>query len=161
MLFYTCQGRTHVFACIFRGYSGDVWSNKLLALNYLCGGELSAEQVFAEHQRWGEIVKKVYSGHVITEHANTKDPDRRLKIGYAHVRLNVNTSYAAHKMHIYAETNTPTLAYVHTFLEPMVRIMNMHMRAHTQRKMYATGDRVKRAEINLSSSHQQHSAHLE
>jgi hypothetical protein len=112
MLFYTCQGRTHVFACIFRGYSGDVWSNKLLALNYLCGGELSAEQVFAEHQRWGEIVKKVYSGHVITEHANTKDPNRRLKIGYAHVRLNVNTSYSAHNIHIHAEIYTSPLTYI-------------------------------------------------
>ena len=57
-----------------------------------CGGDLTAEQVFAEHRRWGEVVKKEYADHVIMEHANTKDPERRLKIGH-------NTDHAHARMH--------------------------------------------------------------
>ena len=78
-------------------YHAPVWSNKMLALNYLCGGKLTAEQVFAEHLRWGALVKKLFAEHAITEHTNSKDQHRRLKVGY------LSPDLCTHTVALYSE----------------------------------------------------------
>lgn len=51
-------------------------SNYLLALNYVPGMGVAA--IFAEHRRWGAA----FDGQAAKAHLNSRDPARRLRIGY-------------------------------------------------------------------------------
>ena len=78
-------------------YCGEAWSNKLLAMNYVCGEELTVEEIYAEHQRWAAVVKKRFAAEAFTEHPNCKDPVRRLKIGY------LSPDLCGHTVALYSE----------------------------------------------------------
>jgi protein O-GlcNAc transferase len=55
-----------------------VHSNVLFCLNY--DPNADPEEVFAAHRRWGQLQEAASSS--TTVHANERDPDRRLRIGY-------------------------------------------------------------------------------
>lgn len=60
------------------GHAATTYSAYLFSLNY--HPEWTPEAIFAEHRRWGETYAPKIEGRAI--HANTREPDRRLKIGY-------------------------------------------------------------------------------
>jgi predicted O-linked N-acetylglucosamine transferase (SPINDLY family) len=84
-----------------------IHSNLLLALNSI--DTLSRMAAYAEHRRWGERFAAA-----ATAHANAKDPDRRLRVGY------VSPDFRKH-----------SVAY---FIEPVIAA---HDRGHVQVFCYA------------------------
>ncbi len=67
----------------------DAHSNLLLCLHYR--PDIDAEELFAEHQRWGEQHAAPLAS-MIPAHANERDPKRRLRIGY------VSPDFRAHSV---------------------------------------------------------------
>lgn len=63
---------------IMPDYAG-AHSNLLLALNF--DSERDSRSTFAEHRAWGERFGRVL-GSASAPHANNRDPERRLRIGY-------------------------------------------------------------------------------
>ncbi|TAK91700.1 MAG: tetratricopeptide repeat protein [Burkholderiaceae bacterium] len=57
----------------------EAHSNLLFCLNY--HPDLSAEEIFAEYRRWDVLHAQPLLSRELT-HANTRDPQRRLRIGY-------------------------------------------------------------------------------
>lgn len=68
-------------------------SNLLLTLHYLPG--LTPDEIFAEHRRWGQRQNIVPGG--VARHANTRDPERRLRVGY------VSSDFRAHSVAFFLE----------------------------------------------------------
>ena len=69
------------------------YSNLLLTLNYLPDSDPG--EIFAEHQGWGRI-----HGHPVeqvSKHSNTREPERRLRIGY------VSPDFRTHSVAYYTE----------------------------------------------------------
>ena len=59
--------------------SAEAHSNLLLALHY--ASDADPHSLAAEHRRWDEIHAKPLAG-LIGVHGNTRDPERRLRVGY-------------------------------------------------------------------------------
>lgn len=78
-----CQGKYHeAIECHRRALQVDprfsrAHSNLLLTLHYL--PDCDPEELLREHRRWGEI--HALAGRPIA-HSNTREPDRRLRVGY-------------------------------------------------------------------------------
>ncbi|HSD53052.1 MAG TPA: tetratricopeptide repeat protein [Burkholderiales bacterium] len=79
--------------------SPSAQSNLLASLNYL--PEMSTVELLAEHRRFGERLEARLRAHW-SAHANSRDPDRRLRVGY------VSGDFRAHAM---AFSIAPVLAH--------------------------------------------------
>jgi predicted O-linked N-acetylglucosamine transferase (SPINDLY family) len=81
---YTCTGQLdNALACLRRSIQVDPGftrghSNLLFTLNN--SPSIRPDEIFAEHQRWGDILGAKY--RPTSNHANDRDPGRRLRIGY-------------------------------------------------------------------------------
>ncbi|CAK0744395.1 protein O-GlcNAc transferase [Gammaproteobacteria bacterium] len=64
--------------------SSDIHSNILLAINYASG--YSLEQLYAEHRRFEEVHGEPLKA-LIRPHRNSKNPNRRIKVGYVSADL--------------------------------------------------------------------------
>ena len=71
----------------------DWHGNLLFALNY--HPSFSPQRVFEEHRAWGE--RHARGPETIAPHANTRDPDKRLKVGY------VSPDFRAHSVAYFIE----------------------------------------------------------
>jgi predicted O-linked N-acetylglucosamine transferase (SPINDLY family) len=67
----------------------DAHSNLLLSLHY--GSDVDPAELFTEHQRWGEQHAAPLAAMILT-HANAREPERRLRIGY------VSPDFRAHSV---------------------------------------------------------------
>jgi len=98
------QGRLEEAAASFRKAlvlkpgSADVHSNLLLTMQYM--SSVTPMQVFAEHQNYARRFEEPLRPHW-KPHANTRDPERRLKVGY------VSGDFRNHALVFYVE---PVLA---------------------------------------------------
>jgi len=62
----------------------DIHSNILLAINY--ASNYSLEQIYAEHRRFDEVHGEPLKA-LIRPHTNSKDPNRKIKVGYVSADL--------------------------------------------------------------------------
>ena len=62
------------------------WSNLLFSLNY--SDRLPAADVLREHRAWGER----YRGQAASDHLNTRDPERRIRVGF------ISADFCAHSV---------------------------------------------------------------
>lgn len=69
-------------------------SNLLLTMHYLPGS--NPDELFAEHRSWGQSQANV-APVSITHHANIRDPERRLRVGY------VSSDFRAHSVAFFLE----------------------------------------------------------
>jgi len=128
------------------------FSNKLLCM--LCSASRSAEEIYIEHRKWGELFADTYLDSIPT-HKNDQSPDRPLKVGY------VSRDFRAHPVAFFIE---PILAShdhsrisVYTYLDlPQSDAITGQLRQHVENWRDITGmtdddvaEQVRRDEIDI------------
>ena len=60
----------------------------LFGLNYICEDREAVDNLYSRHVQFGNWMQKALSEYRVLQHANTKNPNRRIKIGYVAADFN-------------------------------------------------------------------------